>query len=263
MKKAIILLICILTVFLVAPSAVAETSDTYYKITDDTTVFKYDSTYTPIDLFTLKSGCYVKLIEEKGSYYRVEYFGATGLIDKAKITDTTSYSNLSQYYHNQILINITQDAVTNQRNYLTRTPMDSLGDTILEASDSLTLIGTIDLNQVTYLYVSVVKDGTVKFGSIQASYTNWDNTSAPITPPATATTPTPEPAPGGVTVTPSTDGTGGEEPTNNLVRVILIIGICIPAFLIVYLIFKPVKSTKERYSDSNPKRRGEDYEDFE
>ncbi len=260
MKKSVILLILIILTFaLFCPTAFGAEEE-YYKITDSSTVFKLNMP-TKDDLFNLIPGCYVKVISEQGDYFKVEYCGAIGFIEKSKITDTTKYSNLPQYYHNEIKLNITQDCLSNSKNYLVNTPGEGSATVEIQPTDSLTLLGSFNKSAQTWLYVKVTQDGVTKFGAIPSSYTNWDSSANPITPPASATIPTPEPLPGGVTVGGSESEETTQEPTNNLVRVILIIGICVPAFLIIYLIFKPVKPNSDRYNE--PKRREIDYEDFE
>lgn len=253
MKKSVILLILIIFTFaLIYPTAFGE-GETYYKITDLSTTLKRDN-LSKVDLFTIPMNCYVKVIAEQDSYYKVDYYGVVGLIEKSHITDKNNYYGLvNQYTHNEIKINV------NSSYYLVDAPGDSSDNGVgLSTSDSLTLIGTIEKGE-TWLYVKVTQNGVDKFGAIPKSITNWDGSN--IRAPEYTNTQESEPLPGGVTTNGNESGANVQEPTNNLVRVILIIGICIPAFLIIYLIFKPVKPTSNKYAE--PKRREVDYEDFE
>lgn len=254
MKKSVILLILIILTFaLFCPTAFGAEEE-YYKITDSSTVLKQNSRATP-DLFYVPQDCYVKYLGEQDNYYRVEYYGVVGLIEKDKITDKTKYSNLSQYYHTKIELSATDNY------YLVDAPGNRSDNNVeILVGDSLTLIGTFNIDSQTFIYVSVVKDGVTKFGAIPSSYTNWDS-SVKFIPPNNDTSSDFKPLPGGVTVGGGESEETTQEPTNNLVRVILIIGICVPAFLIIYLIFKPVKPNSDRYNE--PKRREIDYEDFE
>lgn len=280
MKKAFFIVICILLSSLIlCPAFAAETQDEYIKVTTDKTVFYLDSPIASspdsFPVFELKKGVYVKFITTEGDYYKVEYYGATGYVKSSDFTEKGSsnppqkYSGLSQYYHDKITLHLTDTAVAKGNNSLSFAPfVPSLYTANPTSSDELTLLGTYTHNSVTYLYVSfTASDNMVYSGSIDKNYTDWDESVNPITAPV-APKPTPETNVSGSNSGSSntdTDNTpSGQEPTNNLLRVLLIIGICIPAFIIVYLIFKPVKpSTSRRNSEGNQKRRGEDYEDFE
>ena len=108
MKKSVILLILIILTFaLFCPTAFGAEEE-YYKITDSSAVLLLDDENTNNALFTIKSGCYVKRLGEKNDYYLVEYHGASGRIKKSQV-EQTPYSNLSQYYHNEIRIFITHN----------------------------------------------------------------------------------------------------------------------------------------------------------
>lgn len=262
MKKAFLVMISILLLFVaVCPTAFASTTDEFLKVTTDNTIFYYDT--NPNALFELKKGVYVKFLNAEDGYYKVEYYGATGYVKSSDFSDTTKYSGLSQYYHNKVTLHVTDSAVASGNNSLNISPEISFtlpGSPSLTSNDELTLLGTYTSNSITYLYVSfTTTNGTTYFGAINKTFTDWDETANPIIAPMNST-PDSSPSPDSE----SNDDSGSREPTNNLVRVLLIIGICIPAFIIVYLIFKPVKpSNSGRLSNKNPKRRDEDYEDFE
>lgn len=261
MKKAVAILICVVLSLVFVCPAIAE-SEEYLKVTSEDVEFL--SEYGNNVLFTLKSGVYVKYLGNKNDCYIVEYCGAKGYVKVSDFSqDIQRYSNLTQYYHTPITVHFTEDAVSKERNFLCVLPnVEFPAEQGLTHStqDNFNLIGSYSDGNNTFLYLSFQKtDGSIVFGSVNKSHTDWNEQSNPITPPPVISAGNNQ-----TTVTNPENTHNNEpqtaEPTNNLVRVILIIGICIPAFLIVYLIFKPVTpSTK----DKNPRRRQDDYEDFE
>ena len=264
MKKAIAVLICVFLSLVCLCPAVAE-SEQYIKVTSENVEFCSALGTNYNVLFTLEKGVYLKLKSESTStHYKVEYCGSIGYVKISDFPENPErYSNVPQYYHTPITIHFTENVVSQNRSYLSFLPgVDyPIDGTIYTAQDSFNLIGKYFDGNNTFLYLSFQKqDGTLIFGVAKKNDTDWDETANPILAPIET------PTNGEQTGQPNTDVTTPNnapqttEPTNNLVRVVLIIGICIPAFLIVYLIFKPIKPTNDV---KNPRRRQDDYEDFE
>ena len=257
MKKFVLILLCILLFISIFPTAYAEGEvDKYYKITQDGVSFL--RLHSKDVLFTLEKGVYVKFLNSEGLHYKVEYCGIEGLVLASSITDTNFYTNLPQYYHTDITIHFTDTAVSSGSNYvrfISSSPAPY--SPMLSTSDDLKLIGKYHDGSNQFLFVSCNVNNQTYNGYVLKNDTDWNENINPITPPIEITTGTG--TNGSISAPNASDTPTTVEPTNNLVRVILIIGICIPAFLIVYLIFKPVTPSKR----DSARRSQTDYEDFE
>lgn len=263
MKKLTILLLLILLVSVfVVPTAFASSNE-YIEITKDGVIF-YDRTpYNSQPLFTLTKNCFVKYENVVGNYVEVEYHGIKGVVNKDDVDVSTKRSDVQNFYHNA---NFATPKNTVQLNTL-----PGGGNFLVNATsqDKLFPIGKYTVGGYEYLYVTCTINGTPYAGAVLLENVNWDGI---ITSPSNVSTnpsnPTP-PQTGGSTDTGADNTNDGtdltpdtKDPENNLVRVLLIIGICVPALIIVYLIFKPVKPSSNRYASENPRRR-DDFEDFE
>lgn len=264
MKKLTILLLLILLVSVfVVPTAFASDSE-YLKVKNSTTIF-FSSSYEP--LFLLTQNCYVKYLNFSGEYIEVEYHGIKGYVNAKSIgvtindVSSKTVSGLSYYYHTAQQAKISVDTFL-----LSKPGMGAISLANISKDTLVFPIGKYTDGTVEYVYV---KYGDTQTGAIKASHLEWDGI---ITPPSNVSTnpsnPTPPPT-GGSTDTGADNTNNGtdltpdtKDPENNLVRVLLIIGICVPALIIVYLIFKPVKPSSNRYASENPRRR-DDFEDFE
>lgn len=252
MKKVSLVLILVLVVaFSICPMAFAS-GEEYAKIDKDGVVF-YDNDLTP--LFLVTKDCYVKHLSTDNTtgYSVVSYAGKTG---KIKTTDLGSMTTGTDE-----LFGTLSDATTTARinvfpapNSTTTYPSSLVKGTIV------TPLGTYTVGQDVYVYVRIPQADAPLYGAVYLDNLNWNGV---ITPPQITQS--------GGSTTPDINegGTGSstpeltpQEPENNLVRILLIVGICVPALIIVYLIFKPVKPTSNRYASDNPRRR-DDYEDFE
>ena len=263
MKKLTILLLLVLLVSVCMPTAFAS-SDEYIEIKEDNVVF-YDRTpYNPQPLFTLTKNCFVKYENVVGNYVEVEYHGIKGIVSKDDVDLSAKRSDIQNFYHNADFATPKSVAQINT--------LPGGGNFLVNATsqDKLFPIGKYTVAGFEYVYVTCTINGTEYAGAVLLESIDWNGI---ITPP----TNTPS-NPSNPTTPPSTSGsvdTGAgntnsdtdltpdtKDPENNLVRVLLIVGICVPALIIVYLIFKPVKPSSNRYASENPRRR-DDYEDFE
>ena len=264
MKKfSLIILICIIALSSFVFGAVADgVQDTnpYLKVTSTNTVF-YDKDNPEVPLFTLTKDCYVKVLSnaDASNKYRVEYNGLQGYVSASEFTES-AVTGLVNPYHYPVHIKAT--TATKFLRYPGELIPDSSA-TSVSVNDTLILMGTYSVSGNTYLYV--LHDMQNTFGCILASNTDWDPTLDTLSPhqypfgePQAPVIPEQKPG--------DQDNTNHNtvvEPSNNLVRVLLIIGICIPALIIVFLIFKPVRPDTGRYATDTPKRRVQDYDDFD
>ena len=262
MKKLFLLIIIVLLITAcIVPTAFAS-SDEYVIVENDNTVF-YSTYYDP--LFYVPQNCYVKLLGETNNYLSVEYHGVKGYISKNAVNLDNKTSAGTQFYHTAL------DATVSSNDTLILSKPTVIGSITvdsLQQNTPLFPIGKYNDGTRDYVYVSYTpQNGSTVYGAVLAGNLIWDGVmTAPTNNTSTPTNPSTPPA-----ETPDTEGTGSEnpdltpetkDPENNLVRILLIIGICVPALIIVYLIFKPVKPSSNRYASDNPRRK-EDFEDFE
>ncbi len=250
MKKFFSFLIIILmTALFVTPAMAFAETGTFRKVTASDTYLYFNAGET-YKIFKIRSDCFVKIISEENSeFYQVSYMGATGYV-KSSCLSSETFTDLTQPYHNELTVSPT--AATNLLQSASDTAFPTGSE--ITASTVLKVVGFYDSE---WLYVS----SSDTFGYIKVTDTTWDSTEMAITAPLESVnfpivTP-PEPdeneennGNGEITVV---------DPSNNLLRILLIIGISIPAVIIVYLIFRPVKGS-DRYSIDSPRRKN-DYDD--
>ena len=255
MKKLSLLLILVLLVScIVLPTAYASETE-YIKIENNNTIF-YSDNYEP--LFYLTKDCYVAYQELSGEYVKVKYFDKQGLVKASDVNPDVKVTGLNYYYHNA------NDATTIVSTYLFSKPSITGATVICSIPQSTKVfpLGKYTDGTDTYVYVSYSDGTNTMYGAISSSHLTWDGI---ITPPSNNQTPTQTPSgsidnPNGGG-NPSLNPDDTKTPENNLVRILLIIGICVPVLIIVFLIFKPVKPSSNRYASET--RRRDDYEDFE
>ena len=256
MKKLSLLLILVLLVScIVLPTAYASETE-YIKIENNNTIF-YSDNYEP--LFYLTKDCYVQYQELSGEYVKVKYFDKQGLVKASDVNPDVKVTGLNYYYHT------TNDATTIIPTYLLSKPSIN-GATIIcsiPQSTKVFPLGKYTDGTDTYVYVSYSDGTNTMYGAISSSHLTWDGI---ITPPSNNQNPTQTPSgsvdnPNGGGSNPSLNPDDTKAPENNLVRILLIIGISVPVLIIVFLIFKPVKPSSNRYASET--RRRDDYEDFE
>lgn len=220
------------------------------------------------EIFELPNGFYVEYLEPfTKSFYKVKYHGCEGIVPvsalngNAKKTDSSS----PDYFDYNFYANKKQEAIfavkANETASMKASASPSAADvkSNLTSASSITFIGAKigDLYQTSTLWYYVLCDGV--YGYIPALQTNNVNLDIaefikdkPVINPI-------DPDDGN-----TTNPTDPETPpTNNLLRILLIIGITIPAIIIVILLFKPVKNKKGRYEiKSKPKQRNlRDFDD--
>lgn len=254
MKKFSLLLVLVLIVTACFIPTAFASSDQYAKVIGDNALFFSDE-QNP--LFVVTKDCYVKYIGDYNSTrVEVEYFGVRGYVQKADL-DLANLKTGDDTYYGTPDSNATTTTIT----ALFSSPNGNrLSD--IPSGTIVKPIGKYNNGTIEYVYVIYQSNGTQR-GVTYSLNVTWNGT---VTPPITDT---PTTSPGGENTGNNGANTGNngsnltvQDPENNLVRILLIIGICIPALIIVYLIFKPVRPSSNRYASDNPRRR-DDYEDFE
>lgn len=250
MKKLSLLLILVLLVScIVLPTAYASETE-YIKVKGSDTIFYNDDIN---QLFVVTEGCYVKFLSDNGDgYTNVNYFGLTGKIE------TTSLDFNTKTTGDDSLFGQSKTVLTSAKTSLFDLPGSTKFAVNLEPQKDVTPLGNITVGSDNYTYVKVTLSSGTYYGAIFR-----ENIPAyEIVPPSVSVAPptqNPDNPNGGGSTSLNPDDT--KAPENNLVRILLIIGICVPVLIIVFLIFKPVKPSSNRYASET--RRRDDYEDFE
>ena len=170
--------------------------------------------------------------------------GVEGYIDRDHLSSSPAESWVTNYYHQTKTVSSSRKSFL----YTSVSQEDSIAE--ISKNATLTVIGIYSVGGEQLLYC---RDSVGNVGYVVTSDTNWSSTDVLLAP-----TNTPSP-------TPDTDGSSGANDaptTDNLsdntdpLRIILILGICIPAGIIVYLLFKPVTKVDNRYISDSPKKRG-------
>lgn len=249
MKKIAAALITILSVllplFYAAPVCGAAVAG-YGRALNDGIVMYGDTSLTADSaLFTLTKSYYVYIfdINTADSYYTVEYqqnFGGyqniTGFIKKS---DIKVWQAPNAPYYPDI-----SATVANSTN-LYRRP-DSSSDNLVfipKGSQVLKLYGSLFNEEENALYYFVIyfggRDGYIPAANLDITLPAMHADPMPTPTP----TPTPSPANSMETQKPLILPEGRD----NLVQILLIAAICIPALIIVYLMFRPSKKSAKKY----------------
>ena len=247
MKRLFVLLIALM-LLLSTVTGVAYAEDTKYILIENNSTNLYaDAACTDL-LCTLPASYYAQCKSENETSYEVVFAGATGYIKKSTDVPAPQVDALVSSDYSNMVSKLSQSKTTqitkllDVNNYSTKRTVD--------ADTNFTYIGKINkevLGELTpFYYVRIGNDiGLFKASDLPPSF----ESSIP-----TYTKPTPTPsATVGASATASANQQSPES-TNGLVRILLIIGICIPAVVIVYLLFKPAKAPDARYTGDEPKR---------
>lgn len=251
MKKLAIILFSI-TIMLTSLSTVAlanGNSQAYFKVTYSNAVLYVDSGCTQI-YFGITENCYVEMLSNDVGTCRVSYMGIEGYMDRSHLSASPAEDWVTEYYHQS------KTVTTSRKSFLyTSTELE---DSITDISKNaiLTVIGIYPLD-TTLLYC---RDSVGNVGYVESGDTSWSSSDT-LLPPVNTNNSTPTPDDNsGSTPPSSSDISNNADP----LRIILILGICIPAGIIVYLLFKPVTKVDNRYISDTPKKRGyfevEDYD---
>lgn len=247
MKRLFVLLIA-LTLLLSTITGVAYAEDTKYILIENNSTNLYSDAACTDSLCTLPASYYAQYKSENETSYEVAFAGATGYIKRSDVTATPQVDALVSSDYTNMVSKLSQSKTTKATTALRTKTGSKITD--IPADTSFTYIGKTEIDSwdgpVSVYYV---KTGNT-FGYFTASdLPSFSESSIP-----TYTKPTPAPS---ATAGASANASAKPQPTestNGLVRILLIIGICIPAVVIVYLLFKPAKAPDARYTGDEPKR---------
>lgn len=244
--------------FVTAPSLVAHAADAEAYIMGSVSDLKNNSAAgaSPIAvkdydtgnvLFYLPESYYVKVISKNTALdiYRVEYAGLTNLYIDASATvkepEAVSFAANVSPYPNMLL-------------QLPENGGFTLSGTNIDSTYTIKFLGFKGDNKDENIYVTASKNDTTLQGAVpKSAFTAFSLPYHPITEAERQALITPPPSGG-------EDGQLAPKSSETL-RIILIIGIIVPAVLIVFLLFKPTKDGKNNYDKRAIKhKRANDYD---
>lgn len=243
--KYILATFLLLTVFLFSfiniPTAYANTS-TYYLIKEDTEFIIEDSNLSGIKgSFTICKSWYVESttqtdkIDGNTTYKIVKYNGVQGKVDKSKLSAKTTTLTTSPFYIPLETKTITQK---NTLPFYKQSDMFGIPHESLERNLDFLFIGKSTVND---LYFIKCKEF---YGFIESVNSSVEITTLPTNPNMID----PDATNGGGDLVPPNNNNVDETPTNNLLKILLIVAICVLSVLVVFLIFKPTKTKKSNKS---------------
>ena len=252
MKKfsLIIWLALIASVVHPIPTAYASDADDYYLITANSTPLYSDADGNSFVIFYVIKDCYAKKTGDSvNGYAHVSYMGIEGYISLSDV-DNKTYADLTftgtAYYHEKIVFTLGTGA------FLTAEPGGKRALTGVNNSAEFTLLGVALMDGKEYACTKY-GNGATDYGYVPVSQTSWMPTLNRITAPTlrveppSNNVPTPSPQPDDQTFAPVVKSDKNEE----IVRILLVAGICIPVIIVLILVFKPVKHPYGHYDLDN------------
>lgn len=234
MKKALLLLIfltCLFSVY-VMPFAACALSAPHVKFLGDVWLFSLEGE----KLFLLPDTYYAKIDNIDETYYYITFNSVAGKVLKASVTSLGYHAKatgtmldlkISDSYAEFDAINLKSEPDTSARNVVS-----------MPLRESFIFLGKYPTDNELWYYVAYNQ----YYGYIKASRTNTPKITFDTFVPLPYTEdPQPEEQTPGKSVL---EGLGDEDAT---LRIVIIIGLAIPAILIIFLIFKPSKLGNARY----------------
>lgn len=249
--KRLFVLLTVLLLSLSTVTGVTYAEDTKYILIENNSTNLYRDAECTDSLCTLPASYYAQYKSENDKSYEVVFAGANGYIKKSDASAPQKDSLVSSDYENMVS-KLSQSKTTkttmllNISNYSTLRTVDT--------DINFTYIGKTNKDvmgrSIQFYYVRIGND----LGLFKAD----DLPSFTI---PTYTKPTPAQTSTNEANADANAKTQPSESTNGVVRILLIIGICIPAVTIVYLLFKPAKAPDARYTGDEPKRNDRNEDD--
>lgn len=253
MKRLFVLLAVLMLSFSTVTGVAYAEETKYILINNDSTNLYRDAECTD-SLCTLPASYYAMLdttVAENETSYAVVYAGAKGFIKKTDVSAPQVDALVSSDYSN--MVSKLSQSKTTQSTKLLDVSNYSTKRTI-NTDTNFTYIGKTNKDvmgsPIQFYYVRIGND----LGLFKAD----DLPSFTI---PTYTKPTPAPSTTAETSANASAKAQPSESNNGVVRILLIIGICIPAVTIVYLLFKPAKAPDARYTGDEPKRNDRNEDD--
>lgn len=185
---------------------------------------------------------YVKYINDSSSqdFKTVEYNGITGKVAKSMLSKKTTVTPTGDYYftYTGTLTKKSSAPLVVYSSLEPSAPVTSIKDPVsiefiaFSASEENCFLARVGKSQ---------SDKIVGF-----VYTDFVTANPAITVTESADSVNPDLSTGGDVLTPPTTDTNPQSPTNDVLKIILITAVCILSVVVVFLIFKPTKSSKKR-----------------
>ncbi len=250
MKRLFVLLAVLMLSFSTVTGVAYAEETKYILINNDSTNLYSDATCNKT-LCTLPASYYAQFKSENDVSYEVVFAGANGYIKKSPDASAPQKDSLVSSDYENMVSKLSQSKTT-QSTKLYDTDTDA--ETTIEANTNFTYLGKRKRYGATLYYVKI---GGNTFGYFMASdLEHFSESSIPK-----YTKPTPAPSATAETSANASAKAQPSESNNGVVRILLIIGICIPAVTIVYLLFKPAKAPDARYTGDEPKRNDRNEDD--
>lgn len=184
---------------------------------------------------------YVRYISDSSQDFKnVEYSGVSGKVAKSMLSNKTTVTPTGDYY-------FTYTGTITKKSSAPLVVYSSL-----DSSASVTSIK--DPVSIEFIAFSAAEDNCflARVGKsatevvIGFVYSDFVNANPAITVTESADSVNPDLSTGGDVLTPPTTDTTPQSPTNDVLKIILITAVCILSVVVVFLIFKPTKSSKKR-----------------
>ena len=261
MKKAIFaIVIAIVVCPFCAPKVAVADTDNYVKITSKSALFYERADTGSFVIFQIVKGCFAKIIGQDGDFWQVSYMGVQGYVSRSDV-DTQTYSNLTftgnAYWHEPITFTLSSGAI------LSAEPGGKRALNGVDLSREFSLLGVVIHDGREYA-CTLVGTAPTDYAYVAVSQTSWMPTLNAITAPTVYVAPTATPILPTPSMLPSdTDTT--VQPTidtekDQLVKLLLILGISVPVVIVLVLIFRPAKSSYGRYGDAVGRSMFEDFD---
>lgn len=188
---------------------------------------------------------YVRYISDSSQDFKnVEYSGVSGKVAKSMLSNKTTVTPTGDYYFKYTG---------------TITKKSSAPLVVYSSLDSSASVTSIkDLVSIEFIAFSAAEDNCflarvvkrVKENATEVVigfvYSDFVNANPAITVTESANSVNPDLSTGDDVLTPPTTDTTPQSPTNDVLKIILITAVCILSVVVVFLIFKPTKSSKKR-----------------
>lgn len=183
-------------------------------------------------LFLLPDTYYAKIDNMDNDFYYITFNGISGKVEK-NLVSTIGYHTQADGTMQELRID---PQFYDFKTIALKSAMDGAAEEILlPVSESFIFLGEYPLTEMWYCIRY-----NDKIGYIKAARTTVPNIQIPVFVPENA-------SPDNTGDNPESDAPGTEFDKAPLIRVLIIAGLCVPAIILIFLLFKPQKPKKRRY----------------
>ncbi|MGI6701022.1 MAG: hypothetical protein ACOX3U_00920 [Christensenellales bacterium] len=258
----LILSIIYISLFILPRFALAE-EKSYYIVTSDSATI-YDSMGTDViddDKEFIVPKTYYLLHDGEpaasNNYYYVIYNGVKGRVSKSSVSALTTLDIEDPYYTATLKLNASELFLNTYSSPSSKSTVIFPINNYTDEMEYLGYMPDLEDGEVIWYYVRFLVGTEYKTGYVLATKTDNPGLVSNIPDHPSYESPSPSPS-----SSPSPSDNSPGEPSNNLLRVILILGISIPAVIVVFLLFKPAKRGGRNYRRP-PRDYYDEYDDYE